>query len=422
VRSVILFLLAAACTAQQRTLTLAEAEAMAVRNHPRLKAAQLEASAGAEQTNQVRAAMLPSVVWNSVGSLSEHNTRWGASGNINPSSLFSRTASGININQTLFDFGRTSTGVRAARLRAAALDETAVAAHAQIVLAVRQAYFRALLAAAAHRVADQTLGSRRLVLKQVNALAQSNLRSTLDVGFAELAVSESELTLLEAENLQRSAMIDLAAALGTEDDASFQLQDEPLPSAMAPEVNSLVKEAMEQRPDLLAARRRLEAARASAELEGRQRLPSVSAVAVGGVFGPRDERLHPHYGAAGVNLQIPVFNGGLFASRRREADLRAQSVASLVRDLEIGIAREVKNAWLSAGNAASRLDQTGRLQEQASRTLRLATSRYELGLSSIVELNQAQLSVAAAETAAASARFEYQIRRATLDFQIGRLR
>ena len=70
---------------------------------------------------------------------------------------------------------------------------------------------------------------------------------------------------------------------------------------------------------------------------------------------------------------------------------------------------------------ARRLQQTAKLVEQASRTLRLASTRYELGLGSIVELNQAQLSVAAAETAAASAKYEYQIRRANLDFQIGRI-
>ena len=233
-------------------------------------------------------------------------------------------------------------------------------------------------------------------------------------------MSEGELALLEAEASALSSMVDLAAAIGTANDTPYRLQDEPMP-AVGSGVDILVREAIDQRPDLTAARRRLDAARAAADLERRQLLPSLTATGVGGVFGPRDERLHPHYGALGVNLQVPLFNGGLLSSRRREADLRAEAQARLLRDLEIGIAREVKNAWLSANNAARRLQQTAKLVEQASRTLRLASTRYELGLGSIVELNQAQLSVAAAETAAASAKYEYQIRRANLDFQIGRI-
>jgi outer membrane protein TolC len=92
-----------------------------------------------------------------------------------------------------------------------------------------------------------------------------------------------------------------------------------------------------------------------------------------------------------------------------------------LRALEVDLARDVKNAWLSLDNSSRRLQQTAKLVEQATRTLKLATSRYDLGLGSIVELNQAQLSVAAAETAAASARYEYQIRRVNLDFEVGRL-
>ena len=410
-----------AALAQEKVLTLSEAEAIAVRNHPRIKAAQLEATAAAEQANQARAALRPTLTWNTVGSIADHESRWGASGNINPSGLFSRTATGININQNLFDFGRTSASVRAAQLRASALDGTATASRALVILLVRQAYFRGLLAAAAHGVAVQTLESRRLVLKQISALVASNLRSTLDQGFAEVAVSEAELALLEAENMRRFAMVELAAALGTTGDAPFSLEEQPMPPDLGSGVDVLVREALGGRPEITAARRRLEAARAAAEIESRQQLPSLTAIGAGGFFGPRDPRLHPHYGVVGVNLQVPVLNGGIFRSRRREADLRAEAQEGELRAFEVDVARDVKNAWLSVDNSSRRLQQTAKLVEQAARTLRLATSRYDLGLGSIVELNQAQLSVAAAETAAASARYEYQIRRVNLDFEVGRL-
>ncbi len=65
---------------------------------------------------------------------------------------------------------------------------------------------------------------------------------------------------------------------------------------------------------------------------------------------------------------------------------------------------------------------TARLVEQARQSLRLAHTRYDIGLGSIVELNQAQLSEVSAEIAAAGAKYEYLSRRAALAFVTGALK
>lgn len=120
-----------------------------------------------------------------------------------------------------------------------------------------------------------------------------------------------------------------------------------------------------------------------------------------------------------LNLNTSAFNGGLFPERRAEAHLRAQAAAQEVKDLEIRIGRDVKVAWLNASNAFRRLDVTSRLVAQARRSMRLARARYDLGLSSIVELNQAQLNQTSAEITNASAKCEYQMERAAPDYASG---
>jgi outer membrane protein len=65
---------------------------------------------------------------------------------------------------------------------------------------------------------------------------------------------------------------------------------------------------------------------------------------------------------------------------------------------------------------------TDQLLQQASLALELAQARYTLGLSSIVELSQAQLNLTQAQIEQASAKYDYQIQRAMLDYQVGRLR
>jgi outer membrane protein len=123
-----------------------------------------------------------------------------------------------------------------------------------------------------------------------------------------------------------------------------------------------------------------------------------------------------------VNINIPVFNGGLFAARRSEAQLRAQAAASDVQDFSIQISRDVRTAWLNANTAFRRLDVTSQLVEQSRMAVHLSQARYDAGLGSIVELNQAQLSELSAEINAAAAKYDYLSRRTELDFTTGSLR
>ncbi len=136
----------------------------------------------------------------------------------------------------------------------------------------------------------------------------------------------------------------------------------------------------------------------------------------------RDPRLPETYSGAGVNVNIPVLNGGLFKARREEAEARAAAAAKDVQDLSIQIARDVRVAWLNANDAFRRLDVTARMVAQANESLRLAQARYDAALGSIVELNTAQLNQTAAQIAAASAKYDYLSARATLNFTMGVLR
>jgi outer membrane protein len=149
--------------------------------------------------------------------------------------------------------------------------------------------------------------------------------------------------------------------------------------------------------------------------------PSISALGTAGVLPAHDDRLHGTYSAAGVNLNVPILNGGLFTARRTEAELRAKAASSDVRDLAVSIARDVRFGWLEANTAFRRLDLTARLMAETAQALRLAQLRYDNGLGSIVELNQAQFSQTSAEIEAASAKYEYLSRRSALDYAIGAL-
>ena len=123
-----------------------------------------------------------------------------------------------------------------------------------------------------------------------------------------------------------------------------------------------------------------------------------------------------------MNLSLPLFAGGLYSARRREAELRARAAEESLRDEENNVIREVRLARLNVDYSFERVGLTAKLLEHANQAFDLTQARYDLGSSSIVELSQAQLNKTAAQIAQANAKYQYHLERAILDFQIGKLR
>jgi outer membrane protein len=415
-------MVAMAAPAQEaRRLTLADAQDAALRNHPRLRAAQATARAASFVPSQIRSAYYPSLTSNVTGAGVQKGTAV-AAGNVTTSSLASRAATGIWASQLITDFGRTSKLADSAQHRAAAQNQSIAVTRAQILLDVQQSYYRALLSQSVLRVAQDTLAARRLTLKQVTALAESKLKSLLDVSFADVNVSEAELALFRAENDIRAAFADLSAAMGDQRDEEYTLVDEPMPAPLELGVDALIARALRDRPELAVQRLNVDAARSFAASEKRLWLPSIGVIGTAGALPGHDDRLRGSYSGVGLNVSIPVMNGGLFSARRGEAEQKTEAAGQQVRDLEIKTSHDVKIAWLNARNALKRLDVTARLVDQARHSLNLAQARYDLGLSSIVELTQAQLNQTSAEIVSASAKYEYHIRRSILEYELGNLK
>jgi outer membrane protein len=403
-------------------LTLADAQKIALQNEPRLASASLVAQAAGQVVRETRSAYFPTVAGNLTGVGAEEGTAV-AAGALTTSSLSSRFASGVIVSQLITDFGRTSNLAGSAKLRAQAQDRNVGTTRAQILLNVEQAYYAALGAQAVEGVAQAALDNRRLVLRQIDALAASSLKSTLDVRFAQVAVSEAELALYQAQNDFSSAQARLSAALGYERTQVFTLADESLPGPLDPDADPLIAEALRQRPELASLSLSRDAAHKFAEAEKDLRNPTISALGTVGGVPAHDSGYHgDNYAAAGVNLNIPILNGGLFSARKAEADLRAQAADKDVQELTLLISRDVRVAWLDANNAFRRLDVAARLVDEANEALRLAQTRYDAGLGSIVELTQAQYTQTSAQIGAASAKYDYLSRRSALDYTTGTLR
>jgi len=412
---------AAPCTGQvSQSLTLPEAEQIAIQNHPQIQAATHLASAAAAQVNEVRSAYYPQAYGSLTGVEAEHNSRV-AAGALNNPIIFDRFAEGFTVGQLVTDFGRTYELVKSSNLRARAQQENIATTRADVLLRVNQAYFAALKAQSVLQVAEQTVKSRQLVADQTSALQKSNLKSGLDVSFANVDLAQAQLLLIQAQNDVQASYAELSAALGYSDQRTFQLAEQPTPGSPPPEFSPLVQEALQSRPELIRQGLNVKSAQSFATAERDLWFPTISVLGTTGLTPYRQDTLASRYAAAGFNVNIPIFNGRLFSARRNEANSIAQAQEQYLRDLQNRIVRDVRTAWLSANSAFQRLAVTEQLLNQSSQAFDLAQSRYGLGLSSIVELSQAQLNKTQAEIARVSAQYDYESQMAYLNYQLGRM-
>ena len=264
-------------------------------------------------------------------------------------------------------------------MRAKAAESDQVASIQEIRLAVDQTFYRALASQAVLKVAQQTVAARQTVSYQVSALTGAKLRSSLDLNFANVDLQQAKLLLLNATNGSHEAEAALNAQLGNENPIDYTLVDgTPTTPVTAPEnAAPLVALALRSRPDLTALNLQASAAKTFSRAERDLNRPTISALAEGGGAPVRAEQIaSPWYGAAGVNISIPVFNGFLYSAREKEAVLRAQAAEQNVQQLRQVIVRDVSDTVLEAQSGFQRIDVTRQLLDQANSAFDLAQTRY----------------------------------------------
>jgi outer membrane protein len=412
-------LCAVPCRAQTpATLTLADAEKMAIENHPQIQAAQYQANAAKAQVTQARSAYYPQVFGSLTGAKSETDSRV-AAGSLSNSIIFDRYANGITVGQLVTDFGRTHEFVKSAGLRAQAQQENVVTSRADVLVAVDQAYYAVLKSQAVLKVAEETVKDRQIVSDQVTELEKNKLKSGLDVSFANVNLAQAQLLLIQAQNNLQASYADLSTALGYPDQKSFILSDESAPSAPPADITQLISQALQDRPELIGGRMSVNSAQSYATGERDLWFPTISTIAVAGLTPVREAALGSRYAAAGFNVNIPIFNGRQFNALHAEATAQAHAQEQYLRDLQNRVTRDVRKAWLDANSAFERLGVTQQLLNQATQALDLAQQRYKLGLSSIIELSLAQLNMTQAEITQTSAKYDYAAAMSVLRFQTG---
>ncbi|MGA2890953.1 MAG: TolC family protein [Terracidiphilus sp.] len=408
------------------SIARSDAERIALKNNPRITASHLLALAAGQVTREARSGELPQISVAITAEKAEDGSRIGAGG-ITNSRLYTHAGTGGSLSQLITDFGHTRDLVATSKLQQKAQDQTALATEQDVLLATDQAFYRLLDAQSLLDVAKATVAARGDVRNLTSALTQSSLKSDLDLNVASADLSQAQLLQLDAEDAVASASAALAAVLASPADTFYHAVEDPddAPSPPpSPDSSAVLNaSAQTQRPDLQALRLTAAADQKFATAQQLQHLPTISALAIGGItpVAPDGVFIPNWYAAGGVNLTLPLFTGFRINAQAQEARLRQKAAEKQAQDLSDNIARDVRVAVLNAQTAFRRIAVADQFRQQTAQALALAQTRYKLGLSSIVELSQAQLQSTQAAVAAVNARYDYLLSLRSLDYARGQL-
>jgi outer membrane protein len=405
------------------SLTLEEAQRVALENHPEIKAATFEAQSSEEDETIARSGYYPQVSGNAVRAFADPNTRIAATSGLNDPTVIDRGSAGIGVSQLITDFGRTTALIDSSKAAVEAQRQRTDLSRTEVLLNVTRAYYDTLRTQAMLNVAQDTLKTRKTLLEQIKSLRDVQMKSDLDLSIANQGVSDAQMLLVKGQNNQAAAMAALSEALGYSEPHDYKLADAGKPKAPSGNIDLLLDAALAQNPELAALKSDYAAAKKAADAAKRESYPTISAVGFVGDTPIRteDQHINPTYATGGINLTIPFFTGGKLTADTDKATYKEKAALSRIDIKKNKLVRDIHTVFDNVQTAYKNIDLTEQMHRNTRQSLELTQARYDIGKSSIVDLSQAQLAETQAAVAEADTRYDYLIQQAVLKYIVGSL-
>ncbi len=355
-------------------LSLEEAVQTGLRESLLLRAAEADVRVAAAETRAARSMTRSQVSATTYLTHGDSANVVGSSPGVTPANLFvvpSRPFADQNLTLMvpLYTGGRLNSLVRAAHEREGAAMSGVAEVEAQTALRIREAYLRALLAGELAKAAKARLDADNALLDTTRAQVDAGKGIEASVRRVEAESADAQRSLTTARNDEAKSLLDLKAAMGVRLDSPVTLSETLTFNAPSGDMQSALKQAAANRPELKANLSRIAAAAAQKSSARSALEPQIygAAMADGSVSSSRTSGGY----TLGITISIPLFDGGqrrAEVERARAMHYRAEAEA---REAELRVTKEVQQAWLDVETAAQNY-RTGQVALQA------AQSAYEV--------------------------------------------
>ncbi len=388
-----------------RQLSLVDVVDLALRNNPATRASWAQARAAASLLGSARGAYYPDINGSaSVARIQSPPTL------ARPAGKRTEYGPSISLNYLLFDFGGRSGSIERARqsLFAANLDHNATLQNT--VLQAQVAYFTYMATSALLAAERSAVAEARANLTAAERRNTVGLATIADVLQARTALSQERLNLETTQGNLQAARGSLASALGLPANLPFEL--DPLPGEipvgkLTQSVDSVINEALRNRPDLAAARAQASAASAQVRVAKSALFPSLTLGSTAArTYTSPQTFSGPSYNIS-LGFAIPIFDGFSRQYDVSAARAQADAAAALADQTRQNVITQVFVSYYALQTAEQRVATADDLLASATQSVQVAAGRYREGVGSIIDLLTAQTALANARAQQVQSRWQW---------------
>jgi outer membrane protein len=401
------------------TLTLGRCIEIALKKNPNIVAAANTVEVSRSKVGEARSAYYPQL--SAKGEYISSKTASGASyGTTVGTTPYNQYQGSVILNQTLYDFGKTSSSVDISKYNLEASRSDLSTTQDSVIANVKQTYYGVLQTRRNRDVALDVIKQFQLHLDQAQGFYDVGTRAKIDVIKAKVDLSNAKLSLINAENALKIAWVNLNNALGVPNAPEYAVEDNFSHEPYAITLEEATARAFGNRPDLKAIIAKRQAAEENISFARSGYAPVLSGSAQ---YTSQEQDKAPYQQnvgwTAGVAMTIPLFSGFLTSHQVAEAKSGLYVLRANEESVRQQILLDVRQAFLNLQAAEASIAATDLIVKQAQENLDLANGRYAAGVGSPVEVSDAFATYVTAQANYTGALYNYKLAQATIEKAMG---
>ena len=414
-------LLANAADAPAKTpLTLDRAIQLVRENNPALKAAAEEITAADARITQSRSAYFPQISASAGYTWLDTVSKIDLGSGVMQFMPNDNYDAKVTAKATLLDFGKRGTTVNLARSGKKTAEQSLELARRELSFQTVQLFYGILFLQENLRVEEKEIAALNKALDYTTKRYQSGAATRFDVLSTEVRIATARNKTLDIEHELRRSQLTLRRLTGITENAPLSLQGSFTLTAKALANSGLVAQALEQRLELQLSRENEAAAKLHRSLAMKQGLPVVTGSISWGVtngYQPDIDEMRNNV-AAGLHLEIPLFNGFRTSAERQESTALMRAATQRRIDTEQQVKTDVEETVHALQTASDKITTTEVQVQQAELAARHVRARYENGMATALDLLDTEAALSQAELARLQAAYacvmnSYILKRAT---------
>lgn len=416
--------LTTAADADSISITLEDAQRIALEKNPQLQSAQKEIQQSAAQVKQARGNLLPSL-----SAFANYNHSFelpvitieisGAGKQDIPMGTKENITSGLRLQQPLFMGGAVYSGYQIAQKGKVLAGNQAKITRQQILLQVRQAFYNALFTKELIAVAEEAVANVQRNLEQVQKQHDVGAASGFDLLRAQVQVSNTKPQLITAKHRHEQAITGLRTVIGLDKNANIRVVgslEYEKTALVDKDLADLQQRALQERIEMQNIRIQRSMQRENLDIARSKYMPTLAMSA-----SVQHQMQEDEFGlnrqdfvrsiSGGLSLSVPLFAGGSNHAGVQQAKVELRKMDDTEQQVRNMINAEVESAYYSLLNAQEKLESQNKTIDQAEESLRLADLMYAEGTTTQLDVLNAQLALQQARSNYSQYLLQYNVAR-----------